>query len=142
MYHLYNVSLAAPVLYFQRFKLHLSRIKVSFMYSSLCGLSSSHSSSSFFIYSTRSSSSVSSHFFFSSMWCHSQLIVLFSTIVFLLGVFIFVSCFRNLGQFLQSCDIATSCWSLVCQGIFPCILGSGSLWTLVFGVSDFFDHPF
>jgi len=124
---LYNVSLAAPVLSFQRFKLHLTRIKVSFMYSSLCGLSSSQSSSSVSIYSTKSSPSVPSHvfLFFRVMSLTTYCSVLDHSLP--LGIFIFVSCFRNLMQSLQSCNIATSCWSLVCQGIFPCVLDSGRL---------------
>jgi len=135
-----NVSLAAPVLYFQRFKLRLSRIKVSFVYSYLCGLSSSQSSSSASLFHKIIVLSFLSCF--PSVWCHSQLTILILTIVFLLGIFIFVSCLRNLSQSLQYCNIATSCWSLVCHGIFLCMLDFGSLWILVFGVSDFCDHPF
>jgi len=123
---LYNVSLAAPVLYFQRFKLHLSRIKVSFMYYfyvdclavSLVCLS---------LYPTKSSSSsISCHVFL--FFCVMSFTTHCSDLDPSLphGNFNFCFIFQNLRQSLQSCNIATSCWSVICQGIFPCMLVSGS----------------
>lgn len=94
------------------------------------------------LYPTKSSSSFSSHvfLFFSVMSFTTHCSDLDHSLPH--GNFNFCFMFQNLRQSLQSCNIATSCWSLVCQGIFPCILVSGNLWTLVFVVSDFCDHPF